>query len=64
MPEVQAIPGGGFVMTWPAGVGSVALGVLAVVCLVFAVWQVVQIVRWPEGRKLIRRMDEERKRDD
>ena len=37
---------------------------LAVLPLAFAVWQVAQIVRWPEGRKLMQRMDDMREHHD
>lgn len=51
-------------MGWNVGVGSVALTVLAVALLAVAVWQVIQIVRWPEGRELMRQLDEDRLRRD
>jgi hypothetical protein len=51
-------------MGWHVGVGSVALTVLAVALLAVAVWQVIQIVRWPEGRELMRQLEEERLRRD
>ena len=37
---------------------------LAVLPLAFAVWQVAQIVRWPEGRELMQRMDDMREHYD
>lgn len=48
-------------MGWPIGVTGLVFAVLAFALLAVAVWQVIQIVRWPEGRALTNELDRVRR---
>jgi hypothetical protein len=46
----------------PVGPWGWVFAVAAAVAFVAAVWQFVQIVRWPEGKELMRDLDAQRER--
>jgi TRAP-type C4-dicarboxylate transport system permease small subunit len=50
-------------MQWPIGAGGWIFAVMAIVLFGAAIWQVVQIIRWPEGKQLMRELDQERERN-